>query len=567
MQELKKLPVGFENFQEIRKLDFYYVDKTKLVEQLLENWSKVNLFTRPRRFGKTLNMSMLKSFFEIGTDTALFDGLYISQNEELCKEYMGKYPVIFLSLKGVDGLTFEEARSALCELIAGEVRRFKFLLNSSRLDNNEKNIYRDLISLQGEQETTLATKLKFSLKKISELLYQHYGQKTIVLIDEYDVPLDKAFQHGYYREMVTLIRGLFGEALKTNDFLQFAVLTGCLRVSKESIFTGLNNFKVYSADDVRYDEEFGFTNEEVKKLLEDYNLQKHFTEVKEWDDGYRFGNADIYCPWDVINYVDDLVSEAKSQPKAYWINSSGNDLVKRFIDMADKTTKDEIEQLIVGEAVEKRIRLDLTYDEIDNSIDNLWSVLFTTGYLTKNGDVENGMYRLIIPNKEVREVFLLQIRDWFDQVVANDHASTEKINRGFLEGKTDDIQQELTMFLGETISVLDTKARNEEKEIFYHGILIGILKNYSGWAVKSNREFGDGYADILLKPKNPDVGIVIELKYAHSMNELDKACERAMEQIKNHRYDAELREDGRNDLLAYGIAFCKKRCKVVVEKL
>ena len=567
MQELKKLPVGFENFQEIRKLDFYYVDKTKLVEQLLENWSKVNLFTRPRRFGKTLNMSMLKSFFEIGTDTALFDGLYISQNEELCKEYMGKYPVIFLSLKGVDGLTFEEARSALCELIAGEVRRFKFLLNSSRLDNDEKNIYRDLISLQGEQETTLATKLKFSLKKISELLYQHYGQKTIVLIDEYDVPLDKAFQHGYYREMVALIRGLFGEALKTNDFLQFAVLTGCLRVSKESIFTGLNNFKVYSADDVRYDEEFGFTNEEVKKLLEDYNLQKHFTEVKEWYDGYRFGNADIYCPWDVINYVDDLVSEAKSQPKAYWINSSGNDLVKRFIDMADKTTKDEIEQLIVGEAVEKRIRLDLTYDEIDNSIDNLWSVLFTTGYLTKNGDVENGMYRLIIPNKEVREVFLLQIRDWFDQVVANDHASTEKINRGFLEGKTDDIQQELTMFLGETISVLDTKARNEEKEIFYHGILIGILKNYSGWAVKSNRESGDGYADILLKPKNPDVGIVIELKYAHSMNELDKACKRAMGQIKNHRYDTELREDGRNDLLAYGIAFCKKRCKVVVEKL
>lgn len=567
MQELKKLPVGFENFQEIRKLDFYYVDKTKLVEQLLENWSKVNLFTRPRRFGKTLNMSMLKSFFEIGTDTALFDGLYISQNEELCKEYMGKYPVIFLSLKGVDGLTFEEARSALCELIAGEVRRFKFLLNSSRLDNDEKNIYRDLISLQGEQETTLATKLKFSLKKISELLYQHYGQKTIVLIDEYDVPLDKAFQHGYYREMVALIRGLFGEALKTNDFLQFAVLTGCLRVSKESIFTGLNNFKVYSADDVRYDEEFGFTNEEVKKLLEDYSLQKHFTEVKEWYDGYRFGNADIYCPWDVINYVDDLVSEAKSQPKAYWINSSGNDLVKRFIDMADKTTKDEIEQLIVGEAVEKRIRLDLTYDEIDNSIDNLWSVLFTTGYLTKNGDVENGMYRLIIPNKEVREVFLLQIRDWFDQVVANDHASTEKINRGFLEGKTDDIQRELTMFLGETISVLDTKARNEEKEIFYHGILIGILKNYSGWAVKSNRESGDGYADILLKPKNPDVGIVIELKYAHSMNELDKACKRAMGQIKNHRYDTELREDGRNDILAYGIAFCKKRCKVVVEKL
>ena len=567
MQELKKLPVGFENFQEIRKLDFYYVDKTKLVEQLLENWSKVNLFTRPRRFGKTLNMSMLKSFFEIGTDTALFDGLYISQNEELCKEYMGKYPVIFLSLKGVDGLTFEEARSALCELIAGEVRRFKFLLNSSRLDNDEKNIYRDLISLQGEQETTLATKLKFSLKKISELLYQHYGQKTIVLIDEYDVPLDKAFQHGYYREMVALIRGLFGEALKTNDFLQFAVLTGCLRVSKESIFTGLNNFKVYSADDVRYDEEFGFTNEEVKKLLEDYNLQKHFTEVKEWYDGYRFGNADIYCPWDVINYVDDLVSEAKSQPKAYWINSSGNDLVKRFIDMADKTTKDEIEQLIVGEAVEKRIRLDLTYDEIDNSIDNLWSVLFTTGYLTRLGKAENGVYKLIIPNQEVREVFVLKIREWFNQIVANNRASTNKINQGFLEGEAETIQQELTMFLGETIRVFDTKARNEEKEIFYHGLLLGLLRSNPNWLVQSNAESGDGFADILAEPEDPDAGIVIELKYSQTFSGLQNACERALAQIREKRYDERLRNEGRNNILAYGVAFCKKRCKVAVQRL
>lgn len=567
MAEFKKLPVGFENFQEIRKLGFYYVDKTKLVEQLLENWSKVNLFTRPRRFGKTLNMSMLKSFFEIGTDRTLFDGLYISQNKELCGKYMGKYPVVFLSLKGVDGLTFEEAQASLCELIASEARRFKFLLNSDRLDNDEKNIYRDLISLQERHETVFATKLKFSLKKISELLYKYYGQKVIVLIDEYDVPLDKAFQYGYYKEMVTLIRGLFGEALKTNDFLQFAVLTGCLRVSKESIFTGLNNFKVYSADDVRYDEEFGFTDEDVKKLLADYDLQEHFTEIKEWYDGYRFGNADIYCPWDVINYVDDLARNPMAQPKEYWINSSGNNLVKRFINRADTTTKDEIERLIAGEAVEKRIRPDLTYDEIDNSIDNIWSVLFTTGYLTRNGNVENGMYKLIIPNKEVREVFLLQIREWFERVVASDNTSTEKINRGFLEGKAEDIQQELTMLLGETISVLDTKARNEEKEIFYHGILIGILKNYHGWAVKSNKESGDGFADILLKPKNPDKGIIIELKYAHSFNELDRACERALEQIKDRRYDTELREDGRNDILAYGIAFCKKRCKVVVEKL
>lgn len=387
------------------------------------------------------------------------------------------------------------------------------------------------------------------------------------LIDEYDVPLDKAFQHGYYKEMVSLIRGLFGQALKTNDDLQFAVLTGCLRVSKESIFTGLNNFKVYAADDVRYDEEFGFTNEEVKKLLANYNLQEHFEKVKEWYDGYHFGDADIYCPWDVINYVDDLLSDPNVQPKSYWINSSGNDLVKRFIEQADITTKDEIEQLIAGNAVEKRIRSDLTYDKIDNSIDNIWSVLFTTGYLTRLGKAENGVYKLIIPNQEIREVFVQQIREWFNQIVANNRASTDKINQGFLEGEAETIQQELTMFLGETIRVFDTKARNEEKEIFYHGILLGILKNYSGWVVKSNRESGEGFADILLKPKNPDAGIIVELKYVRSLNDLDQACERALEQIEDRRYDTELREDGRNDILAYGIAFCRKRCKVVVKNL
>ena len=567
MADLKRLPVGMDDFKEIRKSEFYYIDKTKLIEQVLENWSKVNLFTRPRRFGKTLNMSMLKCFFEIGTDTTFFDGLYISKNQALCEEYMGKYPVVLLSLKSVEGLTFEEARASLCELIAGEVRRFKFLEKSDRLDDDEKNAYHDLIFIQNLKETILGTKLKFSLKKISELLYKHYGQKAIILIDEYDVPLDKAFQHGYYREMVTLIRGLFGEAFKTNDFLQFAVLTGCLRISKESIFTGLNNFKVYAANDLRYDEAFGFTNEEVKRLLADYHLEEHFAEVKEWYDGYHFGNADIYCPWDVINYVDDLVFDPQARPKSYWINSSGNELVKRFIDKADTTTRDEIEELIAGYAVEKRIRMDLTYDEIDNTIDNVWSVLFTTGYLTREGREMDGIYRLIIPNKEVREVFVLQIREWFNRVVANDRASTEKINRGFLEGNVEDIQRELTHFLGESISVLDTKARNEEKEIFYHGILIGILKSNVSWAVRSNRESGDGYADILIKPKNPDVGIVIELKYARSFKELDQACERALEQIRDRRYDEALREDGRNEVLAYGIAFWKKRCKVVVDKI
>ena len=567
MAEWKKLPVGLENFREIQKSGFYYVDKTKLIEQLLENWSKVNLFTRPRRFGKTLNMSMLKSFFEIGADRTLFDGLYISRNQKLCEEYMGKYPVIFLSLKGIDGLSFEAAKYRLTELIGVEAERFAFLADSEKLMENERSKYRAIIHLVNGKYSMDEDMLVSSLQTLSQLLCRHYGQKAIILIDEYDVPLDKAFQHGYYKEMVSLIRGLFGQALKTNDDLQFAVLTGCLRVSKESIFTGLNNFKVYAADDVRYDEEFGFTNKEIKKLLANYNLQEHFGKVKEWYDGHRFGNADIYCPWDVINYVDDLVSDPNVQPKSYWINSSGNDLVKRFIEQADITTKDEIEQLIAGNAVEKRIRPDLTYNEIDNSIDNIWSVLFTTGYLTRLGKAENGVYKLIIPNQEVREVFVLQIREWFNQTVANNRASTDKINQGFLEGEVETIQQELTMFLGETISVFDTKARNEEKEIFYHGILLGILKNYSGWVVKSNRESGDGFADILLKPKNPDAGIIVELKYARSLHDLDQACERALEQIEDRRYDTELREDGRNDILAYGIAFCRKRCKVVVKKL
>lgn len=567
MAEWKKLPVGLENFQEIQKSGFYYVDKTKLIEQLLENWSKVNLFTRPRRFGKTLNMSMLKSFFEIGADRTLFDGLYISRNQKLCEEYMGKYPVIFLSLKGIDGLSFEAAKYRLTELIGVEAERFAFLADSEKLTENERSKYRAIIHLVNGKYSMDEDMLVSSLQTLSQLLCRHYGQKAMILIDEYDVPLDKAFQHGYYKEMVSLIRGLFGQALKTNDDLQFAVLTGCLRVSKESIFTGLNNFKVYAADDVRYEEEFGFTNEEIKKLLANYNLQEHFEKVKEWYDGYHFGNADIYCPWDVINYVDDLLSDPNVQPKSYWINSSGNDLVKRFIEQADITTKDEIEQLIAGNAVEKRIRSDLTYDEIDNSIDNIWSVLFTTGYLTRLGKADNGVYKLIIPNQEIREVFVQHIREWFNQIVANNRASIDKINQGFLEGKAETIQRELTMFLGETIRVFDTKARNEEKEIFYHGILLDILKNYPGWVVKSNRESGDGFADILLKPKNPDAGIIVELKDVRSLHDLDQACERALEQIKDRRYDTELREDGRNDILAYGIAFCRKRCKVVVEKL
>ena len=555
-----KLPVGIDQFDKLIKSGFYYVDKTRLIEQLLQNWGEVNLFTRPRRFGKTLNMSMLKSFFEIGTDKTLFDQLYIAANKELCEEYMGQYPVIFLSLKGVDGLNFEEAKSMLKITIRTEAQRHYELKKSEKVSEENRKLFNDILS--GEDE-----RIEDSLRMLSQILFEHYGKKSIILIDEYDVPLDKAFQHGYYKEMVSLLRGLFGQALKTNEFLQFAVLTGCLRVSKESIFTGLNNFKVLSIADVRFDEQFGFTDEEVRKLLKDYDLEDYFSEAKEWYDGYHFGNADIYCPWDVINYVEHLRYDPEAEPEAFWINSSGNDLVKRFVAKADQTTKDEIEQLIAGDVIEKKIRQDLTYDEIDQSIDNLWSVLFTTGYLTQTGRAERGIYKLMIPNKEVREVFIDQIQQWFDQTVVNDEDRMSSFYQSFAQGKAKDVQDQLTSILAETISILDTKARNEEKENFYHGMMLGLLRNHRNWIVKSNVESGEGFVDILIKPEDPDEGILIELKYSKTFDGLEKACERAMEQVKNRRYDEALREEGRCHILAYGIAFCKKRCKVVVQKI
>lgn len=567
MNKQLKLPVGIENFQEVRQLGFYYVDKTKMIEHLLSQWGKVNLFTRPRRFGKTLNMSMLRYFFEIGTDPTLFDGLFISQNKELCETYLGKFPVVFLSLKNVDGLTFEEAKYRLTELIAKEAERFGFLADSDRLSENEKKMYQALTALSDGRYTMDELLLVSAIQTISQLLYRHYGQKIILLMDEYDVPLDKAFQHGYYREMVSLIRGMFGQALKTNDFLYFAVLTGCLRVSKESIFTGLNNLKVLASTDARFDEYFGFTDEEVKILLEAYHLESHMEETKEWYDGYHFGNADIYCPWDVISHVDRLCGEPTAAPQAYWINTSGNDLVKRFIEKADKTTRDEIEALIAGELIEKPIRLELTYDEVDNSINNLWSVLFTTGYLTQAGRTEQGNYRLRIPNKEVREVYKLQIQEWFRDTVLQDTEPIRAFLQAFTDGNAKEIEARLTKILGNMISILDTKARDEEKEIFYHGVLLGLLRCNFDWSVKSNVEAGDGFADIIVEPESPDAGIIVELKYSQTFSGLESACERALAQIRDRRYAEYLKGEGRNEILACGIAFCKKRCRVVVEKL
>lgn len=573
MASTMKLPVGIDDFRKLRESHFYYVDKTRLIEQLLLNWSEVTLFTRPRRFGKTLNMSMLKSFFDIGTDETLFDGLYISGNKELCDEYMGKYPVIFLSLKGVEGLTYEEAFEAFVRIMGKEVNRVSFLADSDKLTQIEREQYEGLTIMKNGRLAFDKEKLISSLQLLSQLLYKHYGKKAVILIDEYDVPLDKAFQNGYYNEMVSLIRGLFGQALKTNEFLQFAVLTGCLRISKESIFTGLNNFKVMSITDSRFDEQFGFTDSEVKKLLSDYGMDSHFDEVKEWYDGYHFGRADVYCPWDVINHADHLRDDSDAKPQTYWINSSGNSLVRRLINRADSSTKDEIERLIAGEAIEKVIRQDLTYDEIENSIDNIWSVLFTTGYLTKIGEVklpdsESYAYKLIIPNKEVREVFVLQIQEWFKAVVANDNDTMKLLSKAILDKDETLLARQLNIVMGRMISILDTKAPDDMKENFYHGLLLGLLRGSNpDWLIRSNRESGDGFSDILIKPENPDLGIVIEVKYAKEFKGLDAACDAAMAQIKQKRYDETLRDEGRCDILAYGIAFCRKRCRVVGEKL
>lgn len=558
-----KLPVGIENFEEIRKFGFYYMDKTKLIEQLVETGGKVTLFTRPRRFGKTLNMSMLRAFFETGADTTLFDGLYIAGNKEICEQYMGKYPVIFLSLKSVEGLSYEDARYRITELAGREAQRFSFLSESDKLSDNEKEQYQAIVALHNGKYSMDENILTSSIYILSHLLHRHYGQKTVILIDEYDVPLDKAFQNGYYREMVSLIRGLFGMALKTNDSLQFAVLTGCLRISKESIFTGFNNFEVLSVLNVPYDESFGFTDNEVEKLLDDYTFSDHYPEVKEWYDGYHFGNTDIYCPWDVIRYCKSLCADPNAMPEDFWSNSSGNAIVRRFIDKADVQTKNEIERLIAGECIEKEISLELTYDELDKSIENLWSVLFTTGYLTHQGRTESGKYRLTIPNREIKNLFIKKIREWFSDVFRNDGKKLEELSNAFLEKDPEKIEQIFGDYLWNTISIRDTAAAKEKKENFYHGILLGLLGYKATWLTKSNAESGTGYSDILVEVPDNRTGIVIELKYAEN-GDMDAACAKALEQIEEKDYVDRLRQDGMRNFIKYGIACFKKDCKVVV---
>ena len=565
MNKLKMLPVGYEDFSEIITDNFYYVDKTKLIEQIFENKTKVSLFTRPRRFGKSLNMSMLKYFFNIGTDKSLFDGLYISNNKELIDKYMGKYPVISITLKGVEALNFDDAKYQFKELIWMETRNFSFLENSENLDVYDKEVYLSLCKMLDGRCAMNDETLYGSLQILSKLLYKHYGKKTIILIDEYDVPLDKAYQNGYYKEMVSLIRLMFGKALKTNEYLEFAVLTGCLRISKESIFTGLNKFKVLSITDTRFDEQFGFTEDEVKEILKYYSLEDKFSELKKWYDGYRFGNAEIYCPWDVINHVDKLRYETDAEPQNYWLNSSGNGLVKRLIDKADDITRDEIESLMEGNTIEKKLYLELTYDDLDTKVNNIWSVLFTTGYLTLADKPSNGIYKLRIPNYEIRKIYEDQILDLFDDVVLNDKDNLSSLWSSFIDGDSKNIESIINTFLNKTISVLDPKGSEKEKEKYYHAFLSGLLVGNQDWSVSSNKESGLGFADIMVKLDNSNKGFVIEIKSVDKLSE--DACTKAIQRIHDKRYYEYLLNEDKDDILLYGIVFYKKSCKVMVEKL
>lgn len=558
----KKLPIGIDIFEKMDREEFYYVDKTGMIEDLIQNRSEVNLFTRPRRFGKSLNMSMMKAFFEIGASPALFKGLKISERKELCEKYMGQFPVISISLKSVEGLDFEAAKKALKDILGEEAGRFYFLTQSSKLTNEEIESYKALLRVGETGDFLMSdTAMEKALLRLSLLLHKHYDKQVILLIDEYDVPLDKAFQYGYYDEMVSLLRNMFGNALKTNPNLYFAVLTGCLRISKESIFTGLNNLKVLTLTDVRFDEYFGFTDTEVKGMLEYYGLSGHYAEVKEWYDGYRFGNVEVYCPWDVINYCDLLKADFEAHPQDYWSNTSGNAMVRRFIDKADTRTRNEIEKLISGEEIVKEIRQELTYSELDSSIENLWSVLFTTGYLTQRGQVGTDTFKLAIPNLEIRRLFIKQIREWFRETSQSDGETLNEFCNAFPRQNPKKIEELFGDYLWNTISIRDTAPA--KKENFYHGILLGLLGYKSNWLIKSNAESGIGYSDILVEVPDNRTGIVIELKYAENGN-MDTACEEALKQIEDRDYTARLRDDGMRNIIKYGIACYKKNCKVVL---
>lgn len=564
MRGAKKLPIGIENFEKLRRENFYYVDKTGLIKELLENWGEVNLFTRPRRFGKSLNMNMIKYFFEYGCDSSLFEGLAIAEKKALCEEYMGKFPVISVTLKGAGSREFKTARGMLCTIIGNEAMRFPFLENSTKLSEREKEKYRQLVNVDasGQQAFIMSNEiLEDSLRTLCQLLKKHYGQKVILLIDEYDVPLDKAQHYGYYDEMITVIRGMLGQALKTNDSLQFAVLTGCLRVAKESIFTGLNNLRTLTITDSQFDEYFGFSDREVRELLRFYDLENRFESIKEWYDGYQFGNSDVYCPWDVINYVSLLRSDPDAKPRAFWINTSGNDIIRTFLRMAKGSVRREIEELVNGGTVVKRIHQELTYRDLYSSIDNLWSVLFTTGYLTRRGETADEAYYLAIPNLEIRKIFIEQVMEWIQEECRKETPKLETLCEAFSKGDALAVEAGFNDFLWKTISIRDTGARKGRRESFYHGVLLGLLGYREEWDIRSNAETGEGYSDILVEIDEERIGIVIEMKYSEE-NSLEAGCLEALKQIEEKNYESRLRQDGMTTIYKYGIACWRKKCAV-----
>ncbi len=563
----KKLPVGVEDFKEIRTGDYYYVDKTGLVAELIERRGKVNLFTRPRRFGKSLNISMLQYFFEYGCDPMLFNGLQIMQDKEICKKYMGKFPVVSVSLKDVDANYYKTARGLLCVIIGREATKFQFLMESDKLTSQEKARYQKLINAGKLDEPDFPMPdevLISSLRTLTELLYKHYGEQVILLIDEYDVPLDKAQQSGYYDDMVTLIRTLFGQALKTNPNLYFAVLTGCLRIAKESIFTGLNSLKVFSVTNVQYGEQFGFSDREVREMLEYYGFEKKYELIKAWYDGYHFGDMDVYCPWDVINYIDLMRVEPDASPYAFWVNTSGNEIIKKFLQKASAGTKRELEQLIAGKSVYKKINQELTYWDLYKNIDNLWSVLFTTGYLTQCKRIDGDIFELIIPNLEIRQIFIDQIMEWFQEEMGKDTPLIDAFCDAFIRGDAEAVEEQFNAYLLKTISIRDTNVRKGKKENFYHGILLGLLSHREDWWVRSNVESGDGFSDILVECEEKGIGIVIEVKYPDG-RDLEEECKIALKQIERMGYETKLKQDGMERILRYGIACNRKKCKVLME--
>ena len=557
-REKRKLPIGIENFEQIIKDDFYYVDKTGLISELLRNWGMVNLFTRPRRFGKSLNMSMLEHFFSVEGDKSIFDGLKISKDKKLCEEYMGKHPVISISLKGINAASYEAAFELTVKTIKGAVQKAGFLKMSDKLGEDEKKEYRAILD-ENMSEATLF----WSLKNLSELLEKHYETKVILLIDEYDVPLAKAFENGYYDKMVFLIRNLLEQTLKTNNSLKFAVMTGCMRISKESIFTGLNNLKVLSITDERFDEYFGFTDEDVKEMLRYYDREDHYEEMRNWYDGYRFGSTDVYCPWDVLNHCDKIKENAAAFPENYWVHTSSNEAVKKIIQMSGNiTTKREIERLLAGEEIVKEIRQELTYQEMYQSVENIWSLLFMTGYLTQRQRLDASHYKLAIPNLEVRDIFKTQIMEYFKEGVAKDGDTLKQLCDALKGGDAEKVERLFEGYLKKTISIRDTFVEKSLKENFYHGILLCILGVKEDWGVFSNRETGDGYSDIMIETEDSEMGIIIEIKYAGDGNLLN-ACEKALKQVEETKYEETLLENGVEKILKYGIACYMKHCKVM----